>query len=164
MIRRGALLLAAALTLLATLAIAALRPVPAATAHVSGDGAGAVLARLPGLPLAAAPEAARIEAVLLRRVGSLRHVPGLEAACRERCGGQAVTVLVRLHPLRSRKTVVIDMGRLGAGAALDAGAPPEDAAALCAASVVAAEMARLLAEAQPCAGARRQAILPPWGL
>ena len=142
----------------------AARPAPVATLHLSGDGAGAVRALLPGVPEAATPEEARVEVVLLRRMETLRHVPGLEALCRGRCDGQAVTALLRLVPGRARKTVVVDIGRMGAGRTLDAGAPLAPEVAACVARVLLAELDRLRAVPPPCAGARRQVAVLPWGL
>lgn len=140
------------------------RPPSPATLHISGDGSDAVRALLPGVDYATAPEASRVEAILLRRMENVRHVPGLEALCRGRCEGQGVTAFLRLVPGHARKTVVIDIGRMGAGATLDDGAPLDADVAACAAQVVVAELSRLRAASPPCAGARRQIAVLPWGL
>ncbi|WP_298436340.1 hypothetical protein [uncultured Jannaschia sp.] len=151
--------------LVVAVAIALVATAPRSAAlHLSGDGVAEVAARLADLPRADIPDAALVEAVLLRRPGNIRHLPDLARVCRGRCAGQAVTALIRLSPGGTRKTVVIDLERLGAGAALDQGGALLPDAADCAADVIRAEMAALRADPPDCAGTRRVVFVLPWGL
>ncbi|UWQ22255.1 hypothetical protein [Jannaschia sp. W003] len=148
--RRTAFALAA--LLLAALAAAGLRR--ATGVHVSGDGAPALAA------LSTAPAGtAAVELVLLRRWQNLEALPALRRLCRAACDGTAPVVRLRQPSPRGLRTVVlVDVGALGAGVALDRGAP------------LPAPVARCLARAaerggtEVCGHAPRTAWRLPFGL
>jgi hypothetical protein len=148
--RAGASLTALLLALLAAGLALGFRPGAGQGAHLSGDGAPALAARLGDLVVAAAPEDAALRVVLLRRRETLRHLPGLAAACGHGCRAQAVTVL---RPSASGRvaTLLLDASILGGGDALDAGRPLPDAAARC----LADEVRRMQAGGEGCAGLTR---------
>ncbi|MGB3554106.1 MAG: hypothetical protein WBA25_05635 [Jannaschia sp.] len=152
----------AGLVLLAALAYVLLVPRGPLTLHVSGDGAGplrATFAKVPEAP----PGVARVEVVLLRRMENLRHVPEAQAMCAGRCDA-AATVFVHLDPGRVRKTLIVDLGRLGGGDALDTGAPLPPAIQACLADLVAAELASLTAQPPACLPGHGLRWLLPYGL
>ena len=102
--------------------------------HLSGDGAADLRAALgPATRLAEAPETARMEVVLLRRWDNMANLGRLAALCRDACDGTHDAVLIR-QPARQgmRQVLLLDVGAMGAGAALDGGRglPPETGACL----------------------------------
>ena len=150
--RRAVRLTVAALAL----AVAALLLWPRAPGGVSiiGDGAPAVAAALD------LPEGAAARAVLLRRAGSLRHLPEIDRLCRGRCG-PGLTVLRVLGPGGGDR-LVFEMSDLDGVEALDRGEPLPEPAVACLAGAIAAEAAGRAPP--PCVGARRLRVVLPYGL
>jgi hypothetical protein len=149
---------AVALLILALLAALSVRPRAPATVHLSGDGAGDVRPLL-GAPLAADPSGAALEVVLLRRWQNLEALPALRRLCRGACDGRAAAVLIRRPGLRGRRqTLLVDVGRLGAGPPLDRAEAMPGAAAACVAALIDAG-----APGPGCPGAGLRTVWRPLG-
>ncbi|MCK0168028.1 hypothetical protein MWU52_10740 [Jannaschia sp. S6380] len=148
----------------AALAFALLTPPDRVEIDIIGDGAAAVKAAF--APLAADIDAriGAVDAVLLRRMENLRHIPEVARLCRGRCDG-ALTILYEIRPGGGRKVLVFDLARFPGAAIMDQGAGLPGPIATCIARAIAAETGRVgPGPPSPCLGARRWRVVLPYGL
>lgn len=148
-----------------TLAHRAITPIAPLDVHISGDGAaqvGAAVFTWPGPSRAADPARAAMEVVTFRRWQNVEAMTGLMAVCGAPCDGRAPVVLLRRPSLGGLTRVrFVDLSALGAGPALDRGAPMDAATIACVAALIDRHLHDRARTGTPCQQVQRiEAIRP----
>ncbi|WP_281826108.1 hypothetical protein [Jannaschia rubra] len=153
---RAAALLAAAVVI-GGLVRHAVGPVAPITVHVSGDGAVQVAAQVfDGADHVRTddPHRATVQIVTFRRWQNLEGLSDVMALCGRACDGGADVVVLRRPAINgATRIVLIDLGAMGGGAALDVGRPLPPATLDCA--------MRAIEGAGSCDGISRKAAWRP---